>query len=83
MTGERRKEGGSYNHLLRFLRQAHALDHLDVLEPGDDVVLHPVLDFHAEGGALLDGEGVFLQAFELGGCRAVDYDVWSPFALRV
>jgi len=52
------------NHLLHLVRNAHALDNLDVLHARQDLVLDSEARLHAEGGALLDGEGLGLERLE-------------------
>jgi hypothetical protein len=47
---------------------------LEVLEPREDLMLHLELRFHAELGALLDGERVLLEGFKgTGGLEVDDY----------
>jgi hypothetical protein len=57
------------NHLLRLVTYPHALHHLHVLHPAQNLVLHREPHLDAERGALLDREGLVFEVFEdLGLC---------------
>jgi len=71
------KTRDTYNHLIRLATRnpdALALDHLDVVQAAQDLVLDLELGAHGEGGALLDLEGVLLEVLGAAGGRQVDHD---------
>jgi len=71
----------TYDHLLRLARDAHPLDHLQVLHAGQDLVLDLEAHRHAECGALLNVERLVLERFELPRLAEIDDDVGSALDL--
>jgi hypothetical protein len=70
------------HHLLHLVADTHACDLLQVLEAGENLVLDLELGLHAEGGALLDGEGLVLEGLEGTGRLEVDDDVGTALDLE-
>lgn len=69
------------NHLLHLVRDAHALDDLNVLHARKDLVLNSETGLHAESSSFLDGERLRLQRFESTGRRQIDDDVGTALNL--
>ena len=65
----------THNHLLHLILDTHTTHDLDVLHPAKNLMLHLEARLHAEGGALLDGEGVLVEVLERAGFGQVDDDV--------
>lgn len=59
-------------HLLHLVADAHALDHLHVLEPRQDLVLHLEARLHAKRRAFFDGKGLAFERVERAFAREVD-----------
>lgn len=72
----------SYDHLLHLGGERTPFGDLDIFQTRENVVLHPELDLHAEGGTLLDGEGVVFESGESIGSLQVDDYVWPAFHLE-
>lgn len=73
---------GTYNHLLVLLAEDLALDDLDVLQAGEDLVLDLEADLHAEGSALLDCKGLLGQGIDGSGVLQIDDNVVAALDLE-
>jgi hypothetical protein len=58
------------------------LHRLHVLQPAQDLVLDTEGRLHAEGGPLLDIEGLGLQRFQRAGLGQIHFYVWPAFHLE-
>jgi hypothetical protein len=65
----------THNHLLHLILHAHPAHHLHILHPAQDLMLHLEAGFHAESGALLDGEGVLVEILKGARLGEVDDDI--------
>jgi hypothetical protein len=72
----------AYNHLLHLVLHAHPAHHLDILQPAQNLMLDLEAGLHAEGGALLDGEGVLVEVLQGAGLGEVDDDVGSALHFK-
>jgi hypothetical protein len=63
------------HHLLHLMADTHALDHLDVFQPSENLVLDLEDGLHAELGALLDSEGLVLERVDCAGGLEVNDNV--------
>ena len=71
--------GRAYHHLLHLVADAHAPDHLEVLEASQDLVLDLELCLHAERSALFDCERLALESVHRARGPQVDDDVRATF----
>lgn len=69
------------NHLLHLVADTHALDHLNVLHAGQDLMLYLETCLHAEDGAFLDGERLGFESLERIWSRDIDNNVRAAFNL--
>jgi hypothetical protein len=69
----------TYNHLLHLGLGAHPGNDLDVFHAAQDLVLDAEAGFHAESGALFDGEGLLDEGVQGTLLRQVDHDVGAAF----
>jgi len=81
MVRRNRQQLATHNHLLHLVADTHALDDLNILQAGKNLVLNLETCLHAESGALLDGEGLGLEFLESILCGEIDNDVWSALNL--
>jgi hypothetical protein len=71
--------GQTHDHLLHLVLHPHPADHLHILHPAQDLVLHLEPRLHSERGALLDGERMLVQGFKSARFGQVDDDVGAAF----
>jgi hypothetical protein len=69
----------TYNHLLHLGLGAHPGNDLDIFHAAQDLVLDTETGFHAESGALFDGEGLLVEGVQGALLRQVDHDVGAAF----
>ena len=81
MVRRNRQQLATHNHLLHLVADTHALDDLNILQAGKNLVLNLETCLHTESGALLDGERLGLEFLE-GILRGeINNDVWSALNL--
>jgi hypothetical protein len=69
----------TYNHLLHLGLGAHPGNDLDIFHAAQDLVLDTETGFHAESGALFDGEWLLVEGVQGALLRQVDHDVGATF----
>lgn len=77
-----RRDNSPYHHLLHLVADTHACDLLEVLQAGENLMLDLELCLHAEGGTLLDDEGLLLESLKSTGGLEVDDDVGAALDLE-
>lgn len=66
-----------------FAAKSNALDHLNILQTRQDLVLNSEYGFHAECDALFDGERLLLQMLDSTRGLEVNDDVGASLDLRM